>query len=467
MNETTGVDWLPALLVLGIGLVVGVAAALIVSARSRKARKRTEKVPVQVRDLTSKRDALMGQLRELDDTAGKRTAEQLAHERYALELEAAHVLLALDERMPKERPMRATKSAAEGGANATARPTSERAGLRGFFWGVGSATAILLIGLFVYQSAKPRETGGSVTGEPGGMNRNSPAPASAEEAQLKAAVASNPDNVEAHLGLAHAYLERQDWMGVWKETSEVLKRQPGNPPALAYQGLVRLAMGQNAVAVDLLSKALAKDPDLVDGYSYLALGYIRLGRTRDAEATMTRASKRFPDRAAEFRRLLGEMEKQEPTVAQAGPPGDAPDPHAGLATPGESSAGRATTAGRATAARGATPAQGGGRRVSGTIDIDPGAKSKIEARSILFVFAREAGATEGPPIAAKRLPPRFPVEFELSEADSMLGQPFPDSLLIEARLDSDGDPTTRPPTDPKARADKVKAGRNDVRLVLR
>ena len=37
----------------------------------------------------------------------------------------------------------------------------------------------------------------------------------------------------------------------------------------------------------------------------------------------------------------------------------------------------------------------------------------------------------------------------------MMGQPLPDSLLIEARLDSDGDPTTRPPSDPKARADRV------------
>ena len=87
--------------------------------------------------------------------------------------------------------------------------------------------------------------------------------------------------------------------------------------------------------------------------------------------------------------------------------------------------------------------------------------------AVLFVFAREAGATEGPPVAVKRLAPAFPVSFELSEADSMLGQPFPDSLLIEARLDSDGDPTTRPPSDPKARADGVKTGRKDVRLVLR
>jgi hypothetical protein len=28
-----------------------------------------------------------------------------------------------------------------------------------------------------------------------------------------------------------------------------------------------------------------------------------------------------------------------------------------------------------------------------------------------------------------------------------MGQPLPDTLLIEARLDEDGDPTTRPATD--------------------
>jgi hypothetical protein len=67
----------------------------------------------------------------------------------------------------------------------------------------------------------------------------------------------------------------------------------------------------------------------------------------------------------------------------------------------------------------------------------------------------------------KRLAATFPASFELSEADSMMGQPLPDRLSIEARLDSDGDPTTRPPTDPKARLDKVQVGRTDIHLVLK
>jgi hypothetical protein len=84
------------------------------------------------------------------------------------------------------------------------------------------------------------------------------------------------------------------------------------------------------------------------------------------------------------------------------------------------------------------------------------------------VFVREAGFGAGPPIAAKRLPvSSFPVAFEIGEADAMMGQPFPDALLVEARLDADGDPVTRPPTDPKARLDDVKSGTTNVKLVLK
>jgi hypothetical protein len=177
----------------------------------------------------------------------------------------------------------------------------------------------------------------------------------------------------------------------------------------------------------LLTRALATDPDLLDAYAYLALANVRTGRAKDAEQAIAKASKRFPDRAAELQRLFAEMKKQEAALAQAGP----------------------------------------GRRVAGTVDIDPSIRSTIAPGAILFVFARRAGAAEGPPVAAKRLPATFPIAFELSEADSMMGQPFPDALLIEARLDSDGDPTTRSPTDPKARLDRVKAGQTDLRLVLR
>ena len=449
MSAETTVDWIPALVVLAIGLILGTGLVWRFRAASRRAARVLAGVPaVEMRDLAGKSEALLRQLRELEDTASKRTPEQLARERYAMELEAAKALLALEERGLS------TKLASESvrpEPTPAARTTSDRAGLRGFFWGIGSAAGVLLLGLFVYQSARPREAGGSVTGNTPITNRPASGEAAdAEEARLKAALARNPQDLDGQLALARLYVERQQWMNVWNETAKVLERAPGDPRALAYQSMVRLAMGQVDVAVDLLTKALASDPDLVDGYAYLALAYARMGRMPQAEATIAKASRRFPERAADFRQYLAELKGETP-VAQASAASAAPDPHAGLGTPGEKAPQRSATT---------------GRRVSGTVDVDPSLRSKLSPGGVLFVFARAAGVSEGPPVAVKRLPARFPAAFELSETDSMMGQPLPDRLLIEARLDEDGDPTTRSPSDPKARLDRVKVGRADVQLIL-
>ena len=462
MNTAESVDWAPAIAALAVGLVFGAALVWRVILASRAAAQAATGVSsLEVRDLAGKRDVLLRQLRELEDTASKRTPEQLARERYALELEAAGVLLALDKRGGSAKAKRAPTAAASTSTPAGPAP-SDRAGRRGFLWGVGSASALLFLGFLVYQSAKPREAGGSVTGDvpmgggaAGRQSAGSDEPAAPTEAQIQAALARNPGDIDAHLALARLYISRRDMMSAWNETKQVLERAPGNPRALAYQGLVRLAMGQRDVALDLVKKALANDPNLIDGYVYRALVYVRMGRMQDAEASIAEASKRFPERAASLRRLLADLEKPDAAMTDTGSAAGEADPHATPGPPGD--AGRAAPAAAAPS----------GRRISGTVDIDPPLKTTVAPGAILFVFVREAGFGAGPPVAAKRLPARFPAAFEITEADAMMGQPFPDSLLIEARLDSDGDPTTRPPTDPKARLDDVKAGRTDVRLVLR
>jgi len=453
VNAETSVDWIPALAILAGGLVFGAVLVWRLFGGSRRPARAGAFAGVEARDLAGKSEALVRQLRELEDTASKRNPEQLARERYALELQAAQALLALEKKggsvMPTEKSAPATRAGA-----APAEP-HVRASLRGFLWGIGSAAGVALLGVLVYQAAQPREPGGSVTGNTPMTSRAAGSTAAqGEESELQAALARNPDDLDAHLALARLYVGRENWMGVWNETARVLERAPGNPPALAYQSLVRLAMGQTDVAVSMLTKALAADPDLIDGYVYLALTYSRMGKMRDAEAAVARASKRFPDRAPEFRQFLADLRKQEPPLAQAStaPAAANANPHAGLDAPVDAAP---------------APARSAGPRVSGTVDVDPSLRSKLPSGGILFVFARAAGVSEGPPVAVKRLPARFPAAFELSEADSMMGQPLPEKLLIEARLDEDGDPTTRPPTDPKARLDGVKLGRADVHLVLK
>ncbi len=49
---------------------------------------------------------------------------------------------------------------------------------------------------------------------------------------------------------------------------------------------------------------------------------------------------------------------------------------------------------------------------------------------------------------------------DLSSADSMMGQQLPAKMRIEARIDSDGDPLTRDPSDPSAFVDGVAMGKS-------
>ena len=87
---------------------------------------------------------------------------------------------------------------------------------------------------------------------------------------------------------------------------------------------------------------------------------------------------------------------------------------------------------------------------------------------MLFIIVRNSGETAGPPAAAKRInAPIFPLELDLTSADSMMGQPLPATVRIEARLDSDGDAMTKNPSDPHAAQDGVATNGGKVALVLK
>ncbi len=441
MEAPAAVDWASALTVLAVGFGLGALFIWRVLASSRGAVARPGAVPLERRDLLGKRDVLFRQLRELEDLAAKRSPEQLARERYAFELEAARVLQALDA-LPSGPVSAAAAPAAPAPEKATAL-LAEKPALRGFLWGTGSMAVIGLLLYLVVSAARPREEG-----QPGGRAQ-SPAAADSEEAQAKAAIARNPDDLEARLALARLLLARQDMMGVWNETHYVLQRSPGDPRALSYQSLVRLAMGQADLAEGMLKKAIAAAPDQFDAYVHLALVYTQMGRAKDAQKTMVEAKKRFPEQAEVLTRLEGEM-------SRSATPSSLPDnPHASVPPP--------------PAAAGAPPPPAGkGKRVAGVLDIDPLLAAEVSPGAIVFITVREAGFGAGPPLAAKRLvAPSFPLRFEIGQADSMTGEELPKELLLEARIDSDGDPMTRSPNDPKARLDDVKAGATAVRLVLK
>lgn len=448
------VEWGPAVAFLAAGLVVGAVILWRVVRRGPAPAARAED-SLERRDLLAKLDGLIAQLRELEDTGGKRTAAQHRDERFLLELQAARTLLALDalaassvERKAKARGAAGPPVESESRGPAEAAAPARGSALTGFVWGTGSATALGLLLFFVAQGSKERAPGGSVTGNTPMEGGAAPAAddGGQEIAGLEARVRLSPDDLEARLDLARLHLMRQDMMAVYKETQAVLQRDPGNARALAYQSLVRLAMGQADQAEEMLAQALRKDPDLLEGYLHLMFVYTRVGKRQEAQATMKRAAERFPDRAEALRRLLAQM--------QAGPGGE---PAASAGGAGRASSGPAPS----------SASSGGGRSVSGVIDLDPSARAALRPGAIVFVMLRGSGFGAGPPLAARRLPASaFPLTFEIGQGDAMAGGQVPDDVLVEARLDSDGDPITRPRSDPYGREDNVKIGTRGLRLVL-
>ena len=118
-------------------------------------------------------------------------------------------------------------------------------------------------------------------------------------------------------------------------------------------------------------------------------------------------------------------------------------------------------------ARGAPPVLAAGEPVRGTIRLATDFEGTLPANPTLFLIARpEAG---GPPLAVKRIQePRFPLDFEIGPGDRMIEEmPFAGPLLLSARIDGDGNASTRAAGDLQGTAAApVAPGATGVDIVL-
>ncbi len=408
MNPPT--DWTSAIAIGIAGLILG---ALLIYFFTRRKSGPVIESDLDRKDLEAKRDALVAQLRALPDDA--------IDERSRLESETASVLRSLDK-------WGAAVSAASTGRpvpSSTMDPT-----VKGFLWGSASTAALAALLYFVMQAATPRPEGEMATGGfPTQQGQQSTAAPDPVIAQLEAAVKNNPNNTTARLDLAQLYLERDNMMGVFEQTKVVLEREPQNSRALTLAALVRMAMGEAESAVQMLQQATSVDPMNLDSRVALAWIYAQTNRVPEAEAAIADAVRVSPENKARLEEVLTQMK-------------------AHAAMPQQQAAQAPQTAPAAPAAAASGPG------VTVNIALDPGAQSRS---GVLFVIARNPQG--GPPVAVKRvMASSFPMTVQLTSADSMLGQPLPASFRVEARLDSDGNATTKPPTDPSAFQDGVGPG---------
>jgi hypothetical protein len=108
-----------------------------------------------------------------------------------------------------------------------------------------------------------------------------------------------------------------------------------------------------------------------------------------------------------------------------------------------------------------------GAPIRGTLRVAPELAAAQPGGAVLFLIAR--GEAPGPPVAVKRIEaPSFPLEFEIGPDDRMLKTlPFAGPLNLTARLDADGNATSRTPGDLQGAASgTVSPGTSGVELVL-
>jgi Flp pilus assembly protein TadD len=125
--------------------------------------------------------------------------------------------------------------------------------------------------------------------------------------ELTAAATAGLPTADAHLGLAMCLGQQNDLAGAERALAEARRREPDNPVITANIGILQAARGQYAAAIESLSAALARDPALDEARFNLALAYAKAGRRPEAAATARALLSRLPPNAgprAEVERLL-------------------------------------------------------------------------------------------------------------------------------------------------------------------
>jgi len=283
--------------------------------------------------------------------------------------------------------------------------------------------------------------------QPGAMaERAAPSLAPIPSPRLDAArevVAAHPDSRDAKIALGWALVESKGWIEVFRLVETLVQAQPDDPEALALAAPVQLAMGQRQQATELLDKVLATKPEHTQALVWRGRIAQLSGDTEGQSDYWRRA------------RASGDSAAVDATIAgfENAP---APKPHAnGMGAPPNAPAPSNLAAANAASA------------IAGTITIASDVTAPPGAT--LFLIARTAGVTTGPPLATRKIiNPTFPRAFSIGPEDMMLqGMVFGGDITIEARLDVDGDARTHGPDDLRAALpDPVQTGTRGLELEL-
>lgn len=277
---------------------------------------------------------------------------------------------------------------------------------RGLALGIGGASAAAVLGLYL------------LFGRPEAIGYVPPPAPQADQAQeleqalaeLEAVVRAEPGNPEARIMLARSYMQLGRPAEAQPHFAEALARDAGNAALMVDYAESLFRAGKpdvpDARAREWIDKAIAAEPGNQRARFFRGILLLQAGQAADA--------------AKAWEALLPDLDRR---TAQA------LLPQINLAR---------AQAGQPPLAESALPAA---MTVQVTVDLDPGLRAATPPGAVLFVFAKRVDGT-GPPVAAKRLPvSAFPMQVELSDADSIMPTETLSSqaaFILSARVSASG-----------------------------
>ena len=210
----------------------------------------------------------------------------------------------------------------------------------------------------------------------------------------KETLETDPENLDALNTLAYDAMLFGEVQQAMSYLEPARKSAPENPDVLVHLGVLQLMVGMTDRAQESFEKALVQQPEMSKAFLWRAVLNMRLQKKEAALKDLERAQ-------------AGDMLPEERHFAK--------------------SVHRELTA---------IPVS-----IMGSVSLAEGIEPPANAS--LFVVARRAKEGGGPPVAARKIAnPKFPVSFQLSRRDMVMGGDWPEQVWLDAKLDQDGSAMT-------------------------
>ena len=254
-----------------------------------------------------------------------------------------------------------------------------------------------LLGVGLTQYSAPRLEGGTLTG----TDLSGAADRAERLEAAKAAVEANPEDLDALNLLTFEALQAGDLGAAMKWMDQCRKIDPEHPEVRTHLAILQLSIGMTGKAIVELDAALESSPGLSKALFWRGLASLRSDDRVTAVDYMEQALEAATTPEERNQATQGLMEARRP------------------------------------------PAQ---VMLRGKLSLDPAAT--MPSKGVLFVMVRRTAGGGGPPVAAVRLDPRgVPGTYSVTDRDLMMGGAWPEQVWVEARVDTDGNPTTKSEAD--------------------